>query len=189
MTLQLLRRQFTVDEYHKMIGAGILGEDDRVELLDGEIHNMSPIDPVHAAYVNRLNHLLSRQVDESVIVSVQNPVLLDDYSEPEPDVALLRWRADYYAQAHPAPSDVLLLLEVANSSAGYDRSEKLPRYAAAGINEVWIINIKRRAIEQYMQPDGDEYSSRKILRRGTIALTLPELTLTLSTDAIFGVPT
>lgn len=186
MTVESLRRRFTVKDYHKMIDAGILHEDDRVELLNGEINQMSPLDPKHVAQVNRLNDLLSELIGRAVIISVQNPVALDDLSEPEPDIAILRRRSDYYATGHPSAGDVLLLIEVANTSANYDRTEKLPRYAAAGMHELWIVNLNRRVVEQYTQPDGDDYMNRRIIKRGTIAATHAELNLALTVDMIFG---
>lgn len=186
MTVQSLRRRFTVTDYHKMIDAGIFQEEDRVELLDGEIHNMSPIDAVHAAHVNRLTRLLTRIIDEQAIVSIQNPMELNDHSEPQPDIALLRWRDDFYEEHHPTPEDALLLIEVANTTVTSDRKEKLPRYAAAGIPEVWIVNIKQRVIEQYTQPDGRVYVNRKIIRRGVILTTCLEPGLELPVDHIFG---
>lgn len=185
MTLQTLRR-FTVDDYHKMINAEIFHEDDRVELLDGEIHNMSPIDSAHVAYVNRLTHLLTRVIDEQAIVSVQNPFELNDYSEPQPDIALFRWREDFYVKHLPTPADTLLVIEVANTSAHADRTVKLPRYAMAGIPEVWIVNIKQRVIQQYTQPDGNDYASHKLVKRGVITTTCLTPTLELSIERIFG---
>ncbi|MCB0063947.1 MAG: Uma2 family endonuclease [Caldilineaceae bacterium] len=191
MSLQVVeepttRRKFTVDEYHKLIDAGVLHEDDRVELIAGEIHTMSPIDAIHAAHVKRLNQLLGNLLDDRLLIGVQDPILLDDLSEPEPDISILRWRDDFYAQAHPSPADVLLLIEVANTSASYDRNVKLPTYAAAGIAEVWIVNIKRDIVEQYTLPDGNEYTNRKIIKRGTVSATHPELKLTVPINAILG---
>lgn len=186
MTVQSLRRRFTVDEYHKMIDAGILQEDDRVELLNGEIHHMSPVDAVHVANVNRLARLLTRMIDEQAIVSVQNPVELNDYSEPQPDIALLRWRDDFYENHLPIPTDTLLVIEVANTTATSDRKVKLPRYAAAAIPEVWIVNIKQRVIEQYTQPDGKLYVNRKLIRRGVLTTTCLEPGFELPVERIFG---
>ena len=186
MTVQSLPRLFTIDDYHKMIDVGILHEDDRVELMNGEIQTMSPIDSVHAANVNRLNRLLTRLIDEQAIVSIQNPLELNDYSEPQPDLVLLRWRDDFYEEHHPTPEDTLLVIEVANTSATFDRTTKLPRYAAAGIPEVWIVNLKQHVIEQYTQPDGDEYVNRKIIRRGLVATTCLEPILELPLERIFG---
>lgn len=186
MTVQSLRRRFTVTDYHKMIDAGIFQEDDRVELIEGEIQNMSPVDAVHAAMVKRLNHRLQQWLGDKAIVSVQDPVELDDYSEPQPDLAVLRWRDDFYEEHLPTPADALLLIEVANTAVSLDRKEKLPRYAAADIPEVWIVNIKQRVIEQYTQPDGRVYVNRKIIRRGVILTTCLEPGLELPVDHIFG---
>src|SRR5437763_4867901 len=111
MSHQLARRWFTASEFNRMAEAGILTEDDRVELIEGEIVEMSPIGSRHAACVNRLNMLLSRQAGQGWIVSVQNPIVVGDYSEPEPDVAVLRMRDDYYSQALPTASDVLVVIE------------------------------------------------------------------------------
>jgi len=113
MAVQILRWQFTVADFARMVEAGILAEDDRVELIDGEVRAMSPIGPRHVAIVNRLNALLSRQVANRAIVSVQNPIQLTDYTEPRPAIAVLRPREDFYAQALPLPEDVLLVVEVA----------------------------------------------------------------------------
>ncbi len=186
MTIQSLRRRLTVDDYHKMIDVGIFQEDDRVELLDGEIYDMSPVDAIHAGQVKWLSQFLIQWAGGRVIVSIQDPIQLDDYSEPQPDLALLRWRDDFYRQHHPTANDILLIIEVANTSASSDRTEKLPRYAAAGIPEVWIVNIKRRVIEQYTQPDGDEYVNRKMVRRGVITSNCVSPGLQLSIDQVFG---
>lgn len=186
MTVQSLRRRFTVDEYHKMVDAGILHEDDRVELLNGEIHNMSPIDAAHASMVKRLNQYLQQWLGTRAIVSVQDPVALDDYSAPQPDLAILRARDDFYADHHPQPADTLLVIEVANTSAHVDRKEKLPRYAIAGIPEVWIINIKQQVVEQYTQPDGRLYANRKLIKRGVLTTACVTPVLELPVERIFG---
>ena len=113
MSVQTARRLFNTEEYHRMAAAGILCEDDRVELLQGEIVEMSPIGSRHVACVNRLTQRFSTLLGKRAIVSVQNPVLLGEFSEPEPDLALLRWRDDFYGEALPRAEDVLLLVEVA----------------------------------------------------------------------------
>jgi Uma2 family endonuclease len=141
MGVQLARRLFTVAEYHKMAEAGILSEDDRVELLEGEIVAMSPIGSRHAGLVNRLNRLFSQRAGDQVVVSVQNPVRLGGYSEPQPDLALLRPRADFYTSSHPGPEDVLLAVEVAETSAAVDREVKVPLYARFGVPEVWLVDL------------------------------------------------
>lgn len=186
MTVQTLRRRFTIDEYHKMFDADIFHEDDRVELLDGEIHNMSPMDAAHASMVKRLNQYLQQWLGNRAIVSVQDPVALDEYSAPQPDLAILRAQDDFYENHHPLPVDILLVIEVANTSARTDRIEKLPRYAAAGIPEVWIVNIKQRVVEQYTQPDGKVYVNRKLIKRGVLTTTCVTPALDLSIERIFG---
>ncbi|MBV9790991.1 MAG: Uma2 family endonuclease [Chloroflexi bacterium] len=153
----ITRRQFNVAEYHRMAEVGILCEDDRVELLDGEIWQMSPIGSRHAACVDRLNRLLSRRAEDDTIVRVQSPIQLDDYSEPQPDLALLRMQPDFYAEALPTAGDVLLMIEVADTSLEYDRRLKLPRYAQAGIPEVWLVDLNEHSVRVYTQPFEDGY--------------------------------
>ncbi len=127
---------------------------------------MSPIGPRHVAIVNRLNALLSRQVGDQAIVSVQNPIQLTDYTELQPDIALLRPRADFYARALPLPDDVLLVVEVAETSLEYDRDEKIPHYARAAIPEVWLIDAQGGTVTQYAQPGGTAYGHEQTLARG-----------------------
>ncbi len=154
------RRPFTVGEYYRMAEADILTEEDRVELIAGQIVAMSPIGSRHAACVDRLNGLLHRQQEASFIVRVQSPIALDAYSEPEPDVVLLRPRADFYAGGHPLAADVLLAVEVSDTSIDYDREVKLPLYAQAGLSEVWLIDLQKSRIEVYARPQGDAYQQR-----------------------------
>jgi Uma2 family endonuclease len=162
MSVQIAKRLLTVSEYHKMAEAGILTEDDRVELINGEIITMSPINSLHAGHVKRINALLSRLlINEDVVVSIQDPITIDAYSEPEPDVALLRYREDFYTDSHPVPKDVYLIIEVASSSVAYDREVKLKMYAKAGIPEYWIVNLEEGQIEVYQQPVGNEYAEEK----------------------------
>jgi Uma2 family endonuclease len=129
MSYQIAKRWFSVDEYYRMAEAGILTEDDRVELIEGEIIEKGSITSRHAGCVNRLNAMLNRQFEQAAIVSVQHPVRIDGYSEPEPDVAVLKLRDDFYSEGHPTPADVLLVVEVADSSVEFDRNKKLPLYA------------------------------------------------------------
>jgi Uma2 family endonuclease len=186
MAVQKSLWQFTVADYAHMRQAGILAEDDRVELIDGEVRAMTPIGPLHVSIVNRLTALLNRRVGEAAIVSVQNPIQLTDYSEPQPDLAVLRPRADYYAHAHPTPADVLLVIEVADTSAAYDRGEKIPRYAAAGIPEVWLVDSEAELVECYSQPVQGRYRLMRTVGRGeeVVAQTLD--TLHLDVASIFG---
>ena len=166
MATALGTRRFTVDEYYRMAAAGILGKDDRVELLDGLIVPMTPIGARHAACVKRLNALLHRRLGDTVLLGVQDPVTLGPYWEPQPDIAVLRPQPDCYGTRHPAPDDVLLLIEVADASAAGDRTDKLPGYAAAGVAEVWLVDLEADRVEVYRSPAPDGYREVRLLRRG-----------------------
>jgi Uma2 family endonuclease len=172
MSLPLVTRSFTVDEYHRMVEAGILREDDRVELLDGQIVEMSPIGPRHAGCVSALNHLLIRRLGDTVILGIQNPLVLRPRSAPEPDVAVLRRKAGFYRDAHPGPDDVLLVIEVADSSAETDRDVKIPLYAAAGIREVWLVDLEHERVHVYRSPSGNGYADVRTLARGDTVVPL-----------------
>ena len=166
-TLAEKQRLFTADEYHALGEAGILAEGDRVELIDGQIIAMSPIGNLHFHCVNRLTLLfterLYRRRPPEAIVSVQNPVRLSDHTEPEPDVVLFRPGLDK-ARIPTAP-DVLLLVEVADTTLAFDRQVKLPRYAAAGIPEVWIVALEEDQVDVYRRPGPDGYAERAVLGR------------------------
>jgi len=181
MSVQIEKWVFTVDEYHRMSEAGILSEDDRVELIGGEIIKMSPIGKYHAACVKRLNSVLNRRVGEYAIISVQDPIRLNDYSEPEPDIALLKPRDDFYAQELPTAEDVLLIIEVADTSVEYDRNVKLPLYAKANIAETWLANIREDRMEAYSQPVNGTYQNVRVIKRGETLSpeALPKLLLTI----------
>jgi len=185
MGVQVQRRLFTVEEYHRMAEAGILSEDDRVELIEGELVTMSPIGSRHAACVARLTALLF-PVEGRGILWVQNPIRLGARSEPQPDVTLLRYRPDFYASAHPGPEDVLLVVEVAETSADADRSLKIPLYARYSIPEAWLVDLLEERIEIYRHPTPQGYRSLHIAHRGeTVSPTaLPDLEL--SVDEILG---
>lgn len=144
--------RFTVDDYHRMAADGILRPDERVELIQGEVVEMTPIGSRHAAVVNQLNGMLVRAANEQVVVSVQNPIHLSMHDEPEPDLALLEPRQDRYSQALPGADAVLLVVEVADSSLPYDRDTKLPLYARSGIPEVWLVNLAENGVEIYSEP-------------------------------------
>ena len=176
------RHKLNVHDYHRMADAGILGEDDRIELIDGDLIDMAPIGPGHAAIVNGLNEALVMACAGRAIVSPQNPIRLDRSSEPQPDLAVLRRRADFYAAGEPpGPADVLLLIEVADSSLRFDRTVKLPLYARAGIAELWIVDLHRRALDAYRRPAGDGYGELTTHQRGEqVALVLaPEIVVKL----------
>jgi Uma2 family endonuclease len=147
-----------------MAEAGILDVDDRVELIDGEVVEMNPIGSRQAACVARLNRLFSTRVLDQAIVWVQNSVRLSGHSELQPDLALLEPRDDFYAHAHPTPMDVLLLVEVADTSGAYDRGLKLPLYAAAEIPEVWVIDLSESVVESFRSPTSGQYRERRVFR-------------------------
>jgi len=166
MAAPLVTRSFTVDEYHRMAEAGILHEDDRVELLDGRIVQMTPIGSRHAGCVNHVTALLYRRLGDTVILAIQNPVILGTYWEPQPDIAVLRPRPDAYRTRHPNPEDILLIVEVGDSSVGWDRDTKIPAYAAAGIAEVWLVDLERERVEVYRSPGPRGYQEIRSLTRG-----------------------
>lgn len=166
MALTLVRHRFSVDEYERMIEHGILTENDRVELIRGEIIDKMAIGDPHASCVKRLNRLLGATFGGRSLISIQDPIRLMD-SEPEPDVALLLPQADFYFSGKPRPADVLLLIEVSDSSLEYDRLVKLPMYAEAGISEFWIVNLEDNCLEVYRQPtSAGVYNDVRYLQRG-----------------------
>ncbi len=165
MPVQAFHR-FTVGDYHRLAETGVLRPDARVELLDGRIIDMSPIGPFHGGVVNRLGRLFHRLARDRWLLSVQNPVRLDPYSELQPDVMLLKPAPDDYIHRHPHPEDVFLLIEVADTTLELDREEKLPAYGRAGIPEVWIVNLLEHTIEVYRTPHSAGYASRQVWRAG-----------------------
>jgi Uma2 family endonuclease len=169
-----------------MVQAGILGEDERVELLDGEVREMSPVGSRHVACINRLNTLLNLHVRGQAIVSIQNPIRLSDLSEPQPDIAVLHARSDYYNAALPVPDDVLLVVEVADSSLEYDRDEKLPRYAQANIAEVWLVDLVHDTLERYVRPLHGRYAESTVFQRGESFMTDLLSPLALSVSDLLG---
>lgn len=179
-------RRFTVDEYVRMGETGILAEGDRVELLDGEVVRMPPIGPVHASIVDRLNHALVTALGDRAVVRVQNPTVLDEHSQPQPDLVVARARPGGYRSAHPGPADMLLVVEVADSSVGFDRDVKLPLYARAGIAEVWIIDVAANRVEVHRHPRGEVYDQRSVVTSGE-ALSVPGFDdATADVDAVLG---
>jgi len=158
--------RFSAEDYHRLAEVGILSPDARVELIEGEIHDMSPIGPFHGGVTKRLNRFFTLRAKGRWIVSVQDSVRLDKYSEPEPDVVLLKPAPDDYAAHHPTPDDVLLLIEVADSSVSFDQNKKLPNYARANIPEVWIVNLQESVIEVYREPHFTGYEKKTVLRAG-----------------------
>jgi Uma2 family endonuclease len=180
------RRPLTVAEYHRMGEAGILTEDDRVELIEGQLIAMSPIGSDHSGTVNALNRMLVRAVGDRGVVAVQNPVQLDDLSEPQPDFSVLKPRADDYRRATPRPAEVLLIIEVANTSLAYDRAVKRALYARHGIPEFWIVNLAASEVEVCRTPTGDHYAS--VSHVGREGVLEPELLpgVTIPVAALLG---
>jgi Uma2 family endonuclease len=185
MSIQLERHRFTVEEYHRMAEAGILKEDARVELIEGEIYEMTPISPRHAGHVIRLNTLLTARLSDRVLVSVQNPVVLDKLSEPQPDLTVLRPRPDFYTESHPEPVDIFLVIEVSEVPA-IERRLKLGLYARTGVREVWLVNLQAGRIEVYRGPGPDGYREYRALEWGQSLATeaFPDLPFTV--DEILG---
>lgn len=146
--------------------AGIFPGDARLELLEGEIYEMSPIGSRHAACVKFLSNLFTRQFGDKMLVGAQDPIRLDDFSEPQPDIALLKWRDDFYRDAHPTPADVLLVVEVADTTLESDRRYKIPLYAKAGIPEAWLVNLPDEKIELYADPSNGAYQFNAEFKRG-----------------------
>ena len=186
MDAAVTRRRFTVDEYHCMGTAGILHEDDRVELVEGDIVEMSPIGDRHAGCVRYLLGWFNEQVRGRALVDVQNPIRLSQHLEPQPDVVLLRPRPDWYRRQHPAAEDILLLIEVADTSPAYDKGTKLPLYERAGIPEVWIVALEGERIEVYREPAGGRYRQVTVHERGSILAPGAFPDIGISCDEILG---
>ena len=176
------RHRLDVGAYYRMAEAGILTDRHRVELIDGDIIDMAAIGSPHAEVTNRLARLFTRALqDEAALVNIQSPLRLDAYNEPEPDLMILRPRAGGYRASHPTPADVLLLVEVSETSLAYDRATKLPLYARFGVPEVWIVDLVSAAIEIYREPKDGAYGSRERLAHGPLSPALvPGVTIEVS---------
>jgi Uma2 family endonuclease len=181
MTAEAVRHRFSVEDFYRMAEAGIFTEDDRVELIEGEVVEMPPIGPLHAGTVNILAGLLSRAVAERAVVAVQNPVRLEPDSEPLPDLAVLKYRPDGYSRSHPGPDDVLLVIEVADTTVAYDRGVKLPLYGRSGIREAWLVDLAAGKVEVYREPSPDGYRLIRISAPGESLspLALPDISIDL----------
>ena len=169
-----------------MAERGAFAPDERVELLDGEIREMSPIGSAHARCVKFLSSILFGLFSGRFIISVQDPVILDDLSEPQPDLAVLDHREDFYKESLPLAKDVKLVIEVADSTVTFDRYRKFPKYASAGIPEAWLVDLESTHVEVHFQPKEDTYGTVKIYRRGETAVSevMPELAI--SVDELLG---
>jgi Uma2 family endonuclease len=173
------KHRFSVKEYYRMAETGVLRPDARVELLNGEIIDMSPIGSTHAGTVKRFIRIFTKLANDRWTISAQDPLRLDDHSEPEPDFMLLKPSPDDYTSRHPKPDEVFLLAEVADASLDYDREEKLPAYGRSGVAEVWIVNLNELTVEVYREPHFTGYGSKTILRSGSQAapLAFPDATI------------
>lgn len=181
--------RFTVDDLERMVQTGILAEDDRVELIDGEIIEMTPAGSRHAACVRRLNAWLTPRLAGALVVSVQDPLRLHETEKtllPVPDFAILRPRADFYADSHPTAADALLVIEVADSSVLYDRNVKAQHYAGAGIPEYWLADLTRDEVTVHTRPEGGAYRHLQTAGRGAVVPTSALPQLGIRVDDIFG---
>ena len=184
MQANIAKRLFNRSDYYKMAEIGILQPDARVELINGEIIDVSPINSFHAATVNVLNRLLLTSLGTSASISVQNPLFLNDYSEPEPDLVVAHYRRDEYRRAHPRVQDIFLLIEVADSSLDFDKGIKKQLYAKAGVPEYWVINLPEQQIEVYKQPEGEDYSFQKVFQ-GDNPISAQFISFALSPSDLF----
>jgi len=181
------RKLFTVEEFELMVQAGVLKEDDRLELIEGELITMSPIGSGHASRIRLITRLMYAQVGDKAIIAVQDPVRLAR-SEPQPDLALLRPRPDGYKRSHPQAADILLIIEIADTSANYDRTVKVPLYGRSGVPEVWLIDLFESVVEVYRTPASVGYRAKQTYAAGD-SLTPEGLpTVTLSVADLLGVP-
>lgn len=175
---QPVRLRFSVDEYYKLIELGILKIHEKSEIIEGELINKSPIGEWHASVVNFLSNFFKKNISKQIRVGIQNPLRLSDFDQPEPDIVLSDLRK-YDGKRHPRPKEVLLIIEVSDTTLKYDRDIKLPLYAEAGIAEVWIINLKKDIIEVHQKPFNDIYQTVKVFKSGETVKSkiLPDLNL------------
>ncbi|MBX7173172.1 MAG: Uma2 family endonuclease [Pyrinomonadaceae bacterium] len=182
----LPHRKFTVDEYHNFIESGVFAPEERLELWEGEFIQMSPIGKRHAGIVAGLTAFLNHLFFSRLVVWTQNPIVLNNFSEPEPDVCLLKRRDDFYRTVNATAQDVLLTMEVADSTVKYDRDIKFPKYAENGIPEAWLIDLENDRIEIHSQPTKNGYKLVKILHRGDIAESTIFEEIKIAVDDILG---
>lgn len=168
MSIAVEKRLINVEEYHLMADAGILKPTDRVELINGEIIKMSPIGSKHAAVVDKINKYLNRMLDDQAIIRVQNPIITDEYGEPEPDISVLKPREDFYAEAHPTATDIFAIIEVGQSSSEFDKQIKGPMYSRSGVREYWLVDLDHDTLEVKTNPEGDIYKNSAIYTKGDV---------------------
>ncbi len=181
----LEKKLLTIDDYHAMIKAGILSEEDKVELLNGELIIMSPIGISHSGTIDLIDTELKFLLRGKAIVRNQGPITLPYHSEPEPDLAIAKYRSDFYTKSHPGPDDILISIEVADTSLERDRTVKAPLYATHLIPTYWIINLQDRQIEVYTQPKGGQYRTRQTFLPGE-ELELPGFGLQVAVEDLLG---
>ena len=184
--IEVRKYTFTVDEFLKMGEAGIFTAEDRVELIDGEVRKMAAIGPLHVTIVNRLMATLIKLLESSAVLQVQNPVQLDSYNQPQPDLSIIRARGDYYRTALPTSGDTLLAIEVADSSLAYDVREKAPRYAKSMIPEVWVVDLQADVVRVFTQPGPDGYATERVMARGETIASAGVEGLRVEVDEILG---
>jgi Uma2 family endonuclease len=186
MSVEMAKYSFTAEEFERMGAAGIFRQDARLELIEGEIFEMSPVGSLHAACVNFLSMLLNRLFGKSHIIATQNPIRLSDFSEPQPDISLLRRRDDYYRGNLPTPADVLLVIEVADTTVIKDRTIKIPLYARSGVPEAWLVNIPEEQVEVYSDHVKGVYQRTEVFGRDGQARSHTVEGLALSVGELLG---
>ena len=186
MSLNLAKYHFTVSEYERMGETGVFAPDARVELIEGEVIEMSPIGSRHAACVDLITEVFNEQLRGRAIVRAQNPIVLGDFSEPQPDVAVLRFRPDRYRKAHPRAGDVLLVIEIADTTVPKDRHIKMPLYARASIPEALLFSLPDDQLEYFSQPELGVYRENRVLKRGERFESTAVPGLTIDVDTILG---
>jgi len=186
MEIEVAKKLFTVDEYHRMGEAGIFHPEARLELIEGEVIEMSPVGDRHIVCVNRANALFSARLAGKAMVSVQNPVRLGRYTEPQPDILLAPWRDDFYASHRLSAKDALLVIEISDSTVRYDRNRKMPLYAKAGVRELWLENLQEDLILVYRDPQPESFATSLVFERGeSLSMTaFPQISFTV--DELLG---
>lgn len=187
MTETITRKQFKVDDYYQMLEVGIIHPDDRVELIEGEIVQKSPMSSQHGGCINYLNQKLSSILNKSAIVSSQVPTHLSEISEPEPDMSILKYRNDYYRNSHAEAQDIHFVIEVSHTTLKYDLNVKVPMYAKHNIPEVWVIDLEKNEVHQFSQPIGEQYKEHIILNQGESIQSKQLSDVTLPINDILGI--
>lgn len=178
--------RWTSEHFEAAAAAGVFGEKERVELLDGEVYEMAPIGNRHWVTTTRAQYALMERLARRALVSIQNAVVLGDLTEPQPDISVIRPGFERYTEANPGIDDVLLLIEVADTTLVFDRRKKIPLYARAGVSEAWIVDVNGETIEVYRDPGPDGYRDVRSYHRGDVISLLAFPDLTIPVDEILG---